>query len=137
MLYGFLITFFVILCFLMILLILIQKSKGSLGIIGSAGSGAQMLFGGTGGQDLFQKITWTFIALFIGGSLVLAIIKNASVYESRYLGSFQSPVENVTLPLVPSESLPSTAAQDASVQDDLNKNVSTTPVETQQASDQA
>jgi preprotein translocase subunit SecG len=87
MLYGFFTTLFVILCFLIVLIILLQKSKGSLGIIGSAGSGAQMLFGGTGGQDIFQKITWTFVALFLGGSLGLAIIKNRTVYESRYLSS--------------------------------------------------
>lgn len=92
MLYGLLNTFFVILCFLIVLIILLQKSKGSLGIIGSAGSGAQMLFGGTGGQDIFQKITWVFVALFLGGSLTLAIIKNKSVYESRYLSS--APQEN-------------------------------------------
>ena len=85
MLYGLLNTLFVILCFLSVLIILLQKSKGSLGIIGSAGSGAQMLFGGTGGQDIFQKITWTFVALFLSGSLVLAILKNKAVYESRYL----------------------------------------------------
>lgn len=85
MLYGFLATLFVILCFLMILIILFQKSKGSLGIIGSAGSGAQMLFGGTGGQDLFQKITWGFVAFFLGGSLLLAVLKSRQVNSSSYL----------------------------------------------------
>lgn len=84
MLYGILSTLFVLLCFLMILIILLQKSKGSLGVIGSAGSGAQMLFGGSGGQDLFQKITWTFVFLFLGGSLLLALMKNKSVHESKY-----------------------------------------------------
>jgi preprotein translocase subunit SecG len=84
MLYGLLSTLFVLLCFLIILIILLQKSKGSLGVIGSAGSGAQLLFGGSGGQDLFQKITWGFVFLFLGGSLLLAILKNASVNQSKY-----------------------------------------------------
>src|SRR5258708_4407542 len=104
MLYGFLTTLFVILCFLTVLIILLQKSKGSLGIIGSAGSNAQMLFGGTGGQDIFQKITWTFVALFLGGSLVLAIIKNRTVYESRYLTS--APVAPAAFDLTPEAAQP-------------------------------
>jgi len=105
MLYGLLTTLFVILCFLTVLIILLQKSKGSLGIIGSAGSGAQMLFGGTGGQDIFQKITWTFVAFFLGGSLVLAIIKNRTVYESRYLTeAAAAPMEfNSDLPMQANE----------------------------------
>lgn len=85
MIYGLLSTLFVILCFLIVLIVLLQKSKGSLGVIGSAGSGAQMLFGGSGGHDIFQKITWVFVALFLGGSLVLAILKNKVVYESQYI----------------------------------------------------
>lgn len=101
MLYGLLVTLFVILCVLSILIILLQKSKGSLGIIGSAGSGAQMLFGGTGGQDIFQKITWTFVALFLSGSLLLGILKNKSVYESRYIPAAAQTV------------LPASFAQDA------------------------
>ena len=56
MLYGFLLTLFVIVAFLLILLIMIQQSKGSMGF-GSFGGQAQMLFGGSGGQDIFQKIT--------------------------------------------------------------------------------
>ena len=74
MLFGILVTLFTILCFLLILLVLIQKGKSSLGL-GSLGGGTQLLFGGSGGQDLFQKITWIFGALFMVGSLFLAILK--------------------------------------------------------------
>jgi len=76
---------------LLILMILVQKGKSSMGI-GSMGGGAQMLFGGSGGQDFLQKITWVFGALFIGGSLVLSIIKNQP--ESKYLGQYKG----VTVP---------------------------------------
>lgn len=99
MLYGILSTLFVVLCFFMVLIILLQKSKGSLGIIGSAGSGAQLLFGGTGGQDLFQKITWICVASFLGGSLVLAILKNRSIYQSRYF----SNTPTVHMPMQPEQ----------------------------------
>ena len=56
MLFGFLITLFVIVCALLILLILVQKGKSSTGL-GGLGGGSQMLFGGSGGQDIFQSIT--------------------------------------------------------------------------------
>jgi preprotein translocase subunit SecG len=92
MIYGLLSTLFVILCFLLLLIILLQKSKGSLGILGGVGGSAQMLFGGSGGQDLFQKITWIFVALFLAGSLVLALLKEIDVNSSKYLDAMKQPV---------------------------------------------
>lgn len=86
MLLGFLNVLFVILCFLTVFLILLQRSKGSLGISGSVGSNAQMIFGSAGGQDIFKKITWIFVACFMGGSLVLALLRNRAHYRSsKYL----------------------------------------------------
>lgn len=84
MLIGFLNVLFVILCFFIIFIVLLQKSKGSLGLVGSIGS-ASILLGGSGGQDVFQKMTWIAVALFMGGSLGLAILKNRSAKEARYL----------------------------------------------------
>ncbi|HVW99325.1 MAG TPA: preprotein translocase subunit SecG [Candidatus Babeliaceae bacterium] len=84
MLYGFLLTFFIILCFFLILMVLIQKGKGSMGL-GNLGGSTQMLFGGSGGQDLFQKITWIAGAIFMVASLVLALMKVSSSNVSRYL----------------------------------------------------
>lgn len=77
MFYGFLLTLFVILCLFLIVIILVQKGKGSTGL-GSLGGGTQMLFGGSGGQDLFQKITWVLGAIFMAGSLLLVIIGSSS-----------------------------------------------------------
>ena len=76
MLFGLLITLFTVVCFLLVLIILIQQGKGSMGL-GSLGGGTQMLFGGSGGQDIFQKITWILGAIFMIGSLVLALMKTA------------------------------------------------------------
>ena len=45
--------------------------------LGGLGGGAQMLFGGSGGQDIFQKITWILGALFMFGSLSLALLKTS------------------------------------------------------------
>ena len=70
MLYYLLIVPFILMCFLLIFIIFLQKGKGSMGL-GSIGGGTQMLFGGSGGQDLFQKATWVMVGLFLFGSLGL------------------------------------------------------------------
>ncbi|OQA36025.1 MAG: preprotein translocase subunit SecG [Candidatus Dependentiae bacterium ADurb.Bin331] len=84
MIFGLLVTFYFLLCLFLLLLILLQKGKGSMGL-GNLGGGAQLLFGGSGGQDLFQKITWVLGALFMGGSLALSIMKTSNYRSSRYL----------------------------------------------------
>lgn len=63
-----------VMCCLIVLLVLIQKGKGNMGL-GSMGGGNQMLFGSSGGQDIFQKITWILCALLLVGSLSLSVLK--------------------------------------------------------------
>lgn len=91
MLYSLLMTFFIIICFLIIAIILIQQGKGNMGL-GSIGGNTQMLFGGSGGQDVFQKTTWVLGALFMGGSLALAIMRTKQTYISKY-GKSAAPIE--------------------------------------------
>ncbi len=100
MILGLLITLFIVLCFMLIALILIQKGKGSLGI-GYMGGGAQMLFGGSGGQDLFQKMTWILGALFLGGSLILSIMKTKQTNSSSY---FNQPAHAQPINALPPQS---------------------------------
>ena len=95
-LYNLIIVGFVILCLLMILLILMQKGKSSMGL-GGLGGGTQLLFGGSGGQDLFQKVTWVMGVLFMGGSLILAIMKRPT--ESQLLGEI---AQQQSVPVAPS-----------------------------------
>lgn len=52
--------------------------------IGSIGGGNQMLFGGSGGQDVFQKATWILGSLFMAGSLVLALMKSHQSQEFTF-----------------------------------------------------
>jgi preprotein translocase subunit SecG len=83
-----------ILCALIILLVLIQRGKGNMGL-GNVGGNNQMLFGSSGGQDVFQKVTWMCCFLLLSGSLVLAISrgKYASsnvVYRSSSSAQHQS-----------------------------------------------
>ena len=84
MLNGFLSFLFALLCILLVLLILMQKGKSSLGI-GSISANNQMLFGGSGGQTIFQKVTWIMAAILIIGSLGLSTLK----YKQSRANSFK------------------------------------------------
>lgn len=89
---GLLSFLFSLVCLLTILLILIQKGKSSLGM-GNIASNNQMLFGGSGGQDFFQKLTWVFGAILILGSLGLALLRTkAFLSHSKYITQ-TTPVE--------------------------------------------
>ena len=90
MLYGLLVTLYVFICFLLVAVILVQKSKGSVGL-GGLGGGAQALFGGSGGQDVFQKATWILGAIFIAGSLGLAIMKTKKGTTLRFTQNASAP----------------------------------------------
>lgn len=91
MLYGLLLSLFIFVCLLLVLLILIQQGKGNMGL-GNMGGGAQMLFGGSGGQDLFQKITWILGTFFMAGSLFLALMKSQNIGGTRYARQPMAPV---------------------------------------------
>jgi protein translocase SecG subunit len=91
MLYELLIVLYVLACFLLAGIVLMQKSKSSLGF-GALGGGNQMLFGGSGGQELFQKITWVLGAIFIAGSLFLAIMKTHKMKQFKYTLTTQEAV---------------------------------------------
>lgn len=100
MLFGLLVSLYIFTCILLVLLILVQKGKGSMGI-GNLGGGTQMLFGGSGGQDLFQKITWGLAVIFVGGSLCLSIMKTHNYQSSRYISQArpnqtQQPIKTQT-----------------------------------------
>jgi preprotein translocase subunit SecG len=92
MLYGLLVTLYVLISFILMGIILVQKSKGSLGI-GNIGGSMQMLFGGSGGQSLLQKATWILGAIFMILSLVLALMKSSQGSSSHYLRQQPVPVE--------------------------------------------
>jgi len=86
MLFGFLLTLYIINCLFLVLIILMQKGKSGLGL-GGLGGGAQMLFGGGGGQDLFQKTTWVLGSIFMAGALVLSLMKTTEYKKFRYVAT--------------------------------------------------
>ena len=78
-------VFFIILTFFLALLVLIQQGKGDMGL-GSMGGGSQLLFGGSGGQSFFEKMTWFLGALFILGALGLSLLKSRQTRQSTLEG---------------------------------------------------
>ena len=66
--------------------------------LGGLGGGTQLLFGGSGGQDLFQKVTWALGTIFMVGSLVLAMVKRPS--SSEILGGL---AQSQPVPAVPAQ----------------------------------
>lgn len=91
--YGLLVSLYVFVCILLVLIIMIQKGKSSMGL-GSLGGGTQMLFGGSGGQDIFQKITWVLGAIFIAGSLGLSIMRTKLSQEFRYVKPVAAQIQH-------------------------------------------
>ncbi len=93
-------TLFFFLSFFIVLLVIIQRGKGNMGL-GNVGGNNQMLFGSSGGQDIFQKITWIFLALFLGGSLILSIVRARTVVGVKSSVSYQMPIdsENLSFPI--------------------------------------
>ena len=83
MLYGLLNTIFIINAIFLILIIMIQKGKSSMGM-GALGGGSQLIFGGGGGQDIFQKTTWVMVTIFMAGSLVLSIMRTRAYQTPSY-----------------------------------------------------
>ena len=86
MLYEFLLTLYIINCILLVLVVLMQKGKGGMGL-GSMGGGTQMLFGGSGGQDIFQKTTWVLGVIFMTGALMLTLMKSTEHKKFSYLAT--------------------------------------------------
>ena len=95
---------FVLLSIFLVLFILIQQGKGDMGL-GSLGRGGQMLFGGSGGQDFFQKATWIMGALFLVGALLLTIWKTKRAEQSR-LANYRSPIIQKTAQKAPGSTAP-------------------------------
>lgn len=87
--FAFLMTLFVMLSVMLAFIVLLQQGKGDMGL-GSMSGSRQMLFGGSGGQSFFEKITWVAGLLFVFGALGLAILKSKEIRKSRLEGFTQT-----------------------------------------------
>jgi preprotein translocase subunit SecG len=108
MAYYFVATFYVLSCFVLMLVVLIQQGKG--GDLASAfgGGSSQAAFGARAGATLLTKVTWVCAAFFIIGALGLSIIGHRG--PSSVLGSVPLPKapaqSSVPAPSVPKPATP-------------------------------
>jgi preprotein translocase subunit SecG len=81
-----LIIVFVIVCFLLTFVILIQSSKGH-GLAGTFGGSAMMgsVFGGRGSAPFLTKITAVLAGLFLIIALVMGMVTKGSVGQSSLI----------------------------------------------------
>lgn len=90
------------LALLIIIAVLIQEGKGDMGL-GSASR--QVLFGGSGGQNILEKLTWIIGFLFMAIALGLTIAKTRDHHSSvvaSYANSLREDgplVSNTTSPV--------------------------------------
>lgn len=85
---------FVILSLFLALSILLQQGKGDMGL-GGLGGGGQALFGGSGGSDFFEKLTWIMGAIFIFGALGLTILKTKEISKSKLSNITSTQTKNI------------------------------------------
>lgn len=83
--YALLMGLFIFLCIVLACFILIQQGKGDMGM-GSLGGSSQMLFGGSGGQDFFERATWIMGLLFVFGALGLSVLNSHAIKSSQLQG---------------------------------------------------
>lgn len=75
--------------------------------LGGLGGGSQLLFGGSGGQDLFQKITWGLGAIFISLAIILFFMRSGNRENFRYLEE-KGTMEPISAPVSTEHAVPHT-----------------------------
>ena len=102
---SFLIVLQVILGFVLVGMILIQKGKGAeMGVSFGAGA-ADAMFGPTGAMSLLAKITWVVAFLFMLNSISISYI----IYKSNTSSMVPStPTTQTQVPSLPSSAKPIT-----------------------------
>ena len=112
MLYGLIVTLFIINAFVLIILVLIQKTKSSMGL-GSMGGGSQLLFGGSSGQDFLQKTTWAlgFSLMFL--VFVGAIVRSRETQTSRYISAAPTQTQQTQSEQMPAQEMPALPIEQA------------------------
>lgn len=93
---------FVFFSLMMGILVMIQQGKGDMGL-GALHSGTQTLFGGSGGQTFFQKLTWFLGAMFLAGSLGLTVLKMRQLDSTRIVVSKEPTTELHSTTATPAE----------------------------------
>ena len=96
MLYYLVATIYVLVCFVLMLVILLQQGKG--GDIANAfgGGGSQAAFGARAGATVLTKATSILGVLFMIGAIALGVIGKRG--ETSLMGGYKAPVTNTPAP---------------------------------------
>lgn len=113
--YSILILLFVLVCFLLTFVILIQSSKGG-GLAGTFGGMDTMgsLFGGRGSAPFLQKVTAVLAALFVVIALLMGIMTRGNIGQQNLVQQERDRLNTSparTLPQVPNQPLQTQPAQ--------------------------
>ncbi len=91
MLHYLLSALYVLTCFLLLLVVLLQQGKGGDMASAFGGGGSQTAFGARGGATVLTKATTIFGVLFMIGAIILGIFGRHS--ETSLMGGYQAPVQ--------------------------------------------
>lgn len=82
--YLFVVALHVVLCVFMVLIILLQPSKGEVGVSfgGGGGGGGSGVFGPRGPASILQRATTLVAIMFMGTSVTLALYSNQKMLAS-------------------------------------------------------
>jgi preprotein translocase subunit SecG len=75
-------VFHVLICLFLVLVVLLQQSKGG-GLSGSLGGGAAQVFGGRGAGNFMTRLTGFMAFLFMVTSISLAYLSSAGDREMK------------------------------------------------------
>ncbi len=121
MLFYLFITVYVIVCLLLLVVVLLQQGKGGDIAAAFGGSSSQAAFGARAGATVLTRATTILGALFMLGSLALAIVGSSSGFGSSVVSGLDAPpsaaqpvaptANDDTLPLAPTATPPATTPQ--------------------------
>lgn len=104
MLVGFLITLDVLICFLLILVVLMQSGKGGVSGAFGIGGASQTLFGAGEAGNVLTRATWILGGSFLGISLLIALLGGPGVGAERARQSILQPTARPAATATPSSS---------------------------------
>ena len=106
----------VVVCFLLILVVLLQKGKGQDFASTFGGGGTQTAFGARSGATILHRATTAAAIIFMVTPLTLTILMSRSGQDSSVLGGDVAPLE-ITLPEPIELELPEVGGDDAEALD--------------------
>ncbi|MGA2710803.1 MAG: preprotein translocase subunit SecG [Steroidobacteraceae bacterium] len=130
MLRGFILAFHVLLAFMIVMLVLLQRGKGAEAGAGFGSGASGTVFGARGTSTLFSRLTAVFAALFFVTSLTLAYVgTQASAVPATLLERAAQAETTTATPVTPPPSTPppSTPTSSTPVQSAPATPVSTPP----------